>query len=173
MWVKKAFIETIEEEIMPINTTDFTGIQNDICELRHYHDSKDDYWVADWEGWCELGGRGTSPQNRGDLNKPGLVFEYDNKPTPEQVQNSIRDFLSNHESANNLTKKAAEEDSSLNRLTIEMELGNASMGDNPEEISTILAKLAPEITEAIFSGMPDEGIVMDTNGNKIGQWRVE
>lgn len=53
------------------------------------------------------------------------------------------------------------------KLRIDVELDNSAFEDNPGELRQILAQI-PRYPAAV-----DEGTLKDSNGNRVGSWKVE
>ena len=51
-------------------------------------------------------------------------------------------------------------------FTMKVNMDNAAFGFD-DELASILAKVAQKASD-----VPDEGICMDSNGNKVGTWRI-
>lgn len=53
-----------------------------------------------------------------------------------------------------------------NKFQIDFSMDNAAFKDNPCEVQNILQKIIEKIDKQGLSG----GVVIDSNGNKIGEW---
>lgn len=52
------------------------------------------------------------------------------------------------------------------KIQIEIDLDNAAFEDNPGELAQILDKIPSNVRPG------DDGKLMDSNGNRVGQWEV-
>lgn len=58
------------------------------------------------------------------------------------------------------------------KVRIEFDASNAAFADNALEVRDILLVASPLIADAVDAREQKDGLLHDSNGNRVGQWRV-